>query len=50
MKRKLLLEGSGGGDEKKIHGLVKIFAEWCMADVTPEKRCLRLQKIQFHYN
>jgi len=37
IKRRLLIDGDGVGDDRRIVGLTKSFISWCNADETPEE-------------
>ena len=38
IKRRLLLEGDGGVDDRRINNTLKMFIKWCNANESPEER------------
>ena len=38
IKRKLLIEGDGGNDDRRISSLLKTFLKWCDSSETPDER------------
>ena len=42
IKRKLLIEGDGGNDDRRINSLLKTFIKWCQSTESAEERFLFL--------
>jgi len=40
IKRKLLIEGDGGNDDRRINSLLKTFIKWCQSSESTEERFL----------
>lgn len=40
IKRKLLIEGDGGNDDRRINSLLKTFIKWCQSSESAEDRFL----------
>ena len=40
IKRKLLIEGDGGNDDRRINSLLKTFIKWCQSSESAEERFL----------
>jgi len=40
IKRKLLIEGDGGNDDRRINSLLKMFIKWCQSSESTEERFL----------
>ena len=48
MKKRLTVEGDGGGDDRRIMSLVKTFVRWCSNEqVTEEEEEATYQKMLF---
>lgn len=45
IKRKLLIEGDGGNDDRRISSLLKTFVKWCEPTETPEESNNTYQKM-----
>ncbi|ESO04836.1 hypothetical protein HELRODRAFT_78299, partial [Helobdella robusta] len=45
IKRKLLIEGNGGNDEKRIANLLRTFIKWCDLSESPEDSNVTYQKM-----
>jgi len=40
IRRKLLIEGDGGNDDRRINSLLKTFIKWCQSSESAEERFL----------
>ena len=38
IKRKLLIEGDGGNDDRRINSLLKTFIKWCQSSESTDER------------
>ena len=38
IKRKLLIEGDGGNDDRRINSLLKTFIKWCQSSESADER------------
>ncbi len=48
IKKRLVIEGDSGQDDKRLGGLLKTFLKWCAADsLSPEENEATYQKIIF---
>ena len=48
IRKRLVIEGDSGQDDKRLGGLLKTFMKWCAADsLSPEENEATYQKIIF---
>ncbi|XP_061179231.1 THO complex subunit 7 homolog [Saccostrea echinata] len=45
IKRRLLYEGDGGNDDKRINSLLKTFIRWCNSSESPEENSLGFERM-----
>ena len=47
IRKRLVVEGDSGQDDRKITGLLKTFLRWCSADLSQEENDATFQKMLF---
>ena len=47
IKRKLLIEGDGGNDDRRVNSLLKTFIKWCQSSESTEERFCFLYFVVF---
>ena len=47
IRKRLVVEGDSGQDDRRIIGLLKTYIRWCGADLSPEENDATYQKMLF---